>query len=143
MHRTIATFFVFLLLPEALFAQRPLPYPVTPTLEFQRALRRGTRTTTGEPGLHYWQQWTDYTLAATLDPEAKRVTGRATIVYYNRSPDVLPAVFVQLDQNFNAPGAVRLREARLNRAHWRRGPMATFHCGMCRPSDDRMVCWWS
>ena len=111
MHRTIATFFVFLLLPEALFAQRPLPYPVTPTLEFQRALRRGTRTTTGEPGLHYWQQWTDYTLAATLDPEAKRVTGRATIVYYNRSPDVLPAVFVQLDQNFNAPGAVRLREA--------------------------------
>ena len=91
-----------------LAGQRPVPYPVTPPLEFQRAVARGTRTTTGEPGAAYWQQWTDYTLFASLDPEAKRVTGRAEIRYQNRSPNALSLVALQLDQNLHAPGAVRL-----------------------------------
>jgi hypothetical protein len=63
---------------------------------------------TGEPGPQYWQQWTDYTLTASLDPAARRVTGRAQIRYHNRSPHTLPVVFLQLPQNLHAPGAVRL-----------------------------------
>jgi Peptidase family M1 domain len=89
-------------------AQRPVPYPVTPPPEFRRAIERGTRTATGEPGPAYWQQWTDYTLFASLDPEARRVTGRATIRVHNRSPNPLPVVALQLAQNLHAPGAVRL-----------------------------------
>ncbi|MDH4352007.1 MAG: M1 family metallopeptidase [Gemmatimonadota bacterium] len=88
--------------------QRPVPYPVTPPAEFQRAMARGTRTTTGEAGLQYWQQWTDYTLFASIEPAAKRVTGRAQIRYHNRSPFELPVVFLQLPQNLHASGAVRL-----------------------------------
>jgi hypothetical protein len=88
--------------------QRPVPYPVTPPAGFQRAVERGTRTATGEPGPAYWQQWTDYTLFASLDPDARRVTGRAAIRYHNRSPNALPVVALQLAQNIHAAGAVRL-----------------------------------
>lgn len=86
---------------------RPIPYPVVPPVEFQRAVRRGTRTTTGIPGARYWQQWTDYTLRAVLDPVRKRVDGEARIVYHNRSPDTLPQLVLQLAQNLHATGAVR------------------------------------
>jgi len=100
---------VLLSLPFSLVAaQRPVPYPVTPSLEFQRAIARGTRTATGQPGPGYWQQWTDYTLFASLDPEAKRVTGKAEIRYRNGSPNPLSVLALQLDQNLHAPGAVRL-----------------------------------
>ena len=67
-------------------AQRPIPYPVTPSPEFARAVARGTRTLEGRPGPGYWQQWTDYALHATLDPDGRRVTGRAEIRYHNRAP---------------------------------------------------------
>jgi hypothetical protein len=70
-------------------------------------LAGGTRTSTGAPGPRYWQQWTDYALHARLDPAARRIDGRARIVYHNRSPNPLPVVFVQLLQNLHVPGAVR------------------------------------
>ena len=88
-------------------ARRPVPYPVTPPPEFLAAIERGTRTPTGEPGPAYWQQWTAYDLTATLDPAARRVDGTARIVYHNRSPRALPTVFLHLDQNLHAAGAVR------------------------------------
>jgi len=87
--------------------KRPIPYPVVPPAEFQRAVRRGTRTNTGIPGPRYWQQWTDYTLRASLDPVRKRVEGEARIVYHNHSPDTLSQLVLQLEQNLHAPGAVR------------------------------------
>jgi hypothetical protein len=95
-------------LPAVLTAQRPVPYPVTAPPQYRRAIERGTRTLAGAPGPAYWQQWTDYTLRASLDPAAKRVDGHARIVYHNRSPNALPVVFVHLLQNLHALGAVRL-----------------------------------
>ncbi len=88
-------------------ASRPIPYPVVPPAQFQRAIENGTRTTTGEPGPSYWQQWTDYTLTARLLPEEKRLEGTARIVYHNRSPDSLPGVALHLFQNLHAEGAMR------------------------------------
>lgn len=108
MTRLLSSLLLIALLPALAAAQRPVPYPVTPSPGFQHAVTRGTRTTTGEPGPQYWQQWTDYTLFASLDPAAKRVTGRAQIRYHNRSPYTLPVVFLQLAQNLHAEGAVRL-----------------------------------
>ena len=90
-------------------AARPIPYPLSPTLDFQRAIDNSTRSTTGEPGANYWQQWTDYQLTAKLFPEQKRVEGSAHIVHHNRSPLVLPALALQLHQNVHAPGAIRNR----------------------------------
>jgi hypothetical protein len=72
---------------------------------FDRAVAQGTRTRTGAPGPKYWQQWADYRLEAELNPVSKRLTGKGKITYYNRSPDTLPVVYVQLLQNIFAPGA--------------------------------------
>jgi hypothetical protein len=77
-----------------------------PTLEgYELAVGRGTRTRTGAPGPHYWQQWADYTLQAELNPVSKRMTGKGTIKYSNRSPDTLRTLYVQLLENIYAPGA--------------------------------------
>jgi hypothetical protein len=77
-----------------------------PTLEgYELAVNHGTRTRTGQPGPHYWQQWADYTLQAELNPVSKRMTGKGTIKYANHSPDTLRTVYIQLLQNIFAPGA--------------------------------------
>jgi hypothetical protein len=93
--------------PVATAAERPLPYPVTYPPGYARALARGTRSADGVPGPRYWQQWTEYRLHARVDPAAKRLDGRATIVYYNRSPDTLQTLYLQLYQNLHAEGAPR------------------------------------
>ena len=75
-----------------------------PALEgFELAVNRGTRTRTGTPGPKYWQQWADYKLEAELNPVSKRLTGKGTVTYFNRSPDTLKTVYVQLLQNIFAP----------------------------------------
>jgi hypothetical protein len=89
--------------------RRPVPYPVTVDRSFERALESGTRSTTGAPGPKYWQQWTAYTITASLDPEAKRIDGTVRMVYHNRSPRALPFLVIQLLQNVHAEGAVRNR----------------------------------
>ena len=75
---------------------RPIPYPVFETAAFKRAVDRGTRTRTGEPGPRYWTQYARYALRAELDPKDKRLTGEARARYQNRSPDTLRFVAVQL-----------------------------------------------
>lgn len=35
---------------------RPIPSPIEPSPDFQAAIERGTRTTTGRPGPRYWQK---------------------------------------------------------------------------------------
>ena len=72
---------------------------------YDLALTRGTRSPTGAPGPRYWQQWADYKLEAELNPVSKRLTGKGSITYHNRSPDTLGTVYLQLLQNIFAPGA--------------------------------------
>src|SRR5215207_919896 len=72
---------------------------------YERAVAQGTRTHTGSPGPHYWQQWADYRLEAELNPISKRLAGKGAITYYNRSPDTLREVYVQLLHNIFAPNA--------------------------------------
>ena len=57
------------------------------------------RTAGGEPGVKYWQNRADYKLAVTLDTAEHRVSGNVDITYTNNSPDKLPFVWLQLDQN--------------------------------------------
>jgi len=57
------------------------------------------RTAGGEPGVKYWQNRADYKLAVTLDTTEHRVSGNVDITYTNNSPDKLPFVWLQLDQN--------------------------------------------
>lgn len=64
------------------------------------------RGASGAPGRGYWQQRADYTLEATLDTATNILRGRGRIYYVNRSPETLPFVWLQLDQNLFAPGSV-------------------------------------
>ena len=57
------------------------------------------RTASGAPGNDYWQQRADYDIKVTLDDAKQALTGRETITYTNLSPDTLPYLWVQLDQN--------------------------------------------
>ncbi len=77
------------------------------------------RTARGTPGPEYWQQRADYRIEVALEPASHRVTGAETITYTNHSPDALPFLWVQLEQNLFRPGS---RGALLNagdRARWR------------------------
>jgi hypothetical protein len=64
------------------------------------------RSADGSPGPGYWQQRADYTIKATLDTAAKRLTATEQIRYTNHSPDTLRFVWMQVDQNLFRPGSV-------------------------------------
>ncbi|WDF57078.1 M1 family metallopeptidase [Mucilaginibacter sp. KACC 22063] len=59
----------------------------------------------GNPGAKYWQNRADYVLKATLDTTAKTITATENITYTNNSPDALPYLWLQLDQNTYRSGA--------------------------------------
>ena len=78
--------------------------PDNPTAKFaQLGSRLPTpntyRNAAGAPGHEYWQQRADYVIDVTLDEDKRRITGRETIRYTNASPDTLPYLWLQLDQN--------------------------------------------
>ncbi|MGH7665653.1 MAG: M1 family metallopeptidase [Gemmatimonadaceae bacterium] len=76
------------------------------------------RSANGAPGPEYWQQEADYTISATLDTAARRLSGSVRIAYTNNSPDSLSFLWLQLDQNLYRPGS---RGASINPADSRWG----------------------
>ncbi|HVU55343.1 MAG TPA: M1 family aminopeptidase [Puia sp.] len=58
-----------------------------------------TRSASGEPTAKYWQNRADYRINATLDTTDHSINGSVTITYTNNSPDNLPFLWLQLDQN--------------------------------------------
>ncbi|WP_231634968.1 M1 family metallopeptidase [Pedobacter sp. PACM 27299] len=60
------------------------------------------RSAIGYPGPKYWQNRADYQITANLDETKNLVTGTVTITYKNNSPDKLPYLWLQLDQNLFA-----------------------------------------
>ncbi|HMO40902.1 MAG TPA: M1 family metallopeptidase [Saprospiraceae bacterium] len=61
------------------------------------------RTASGAPGHEYWQQRADYNIKVELDDANQRIIGEETITYYNNSPNPLTYLWLQLDQNIEAP----------------------------------------
>lgn len=72
----------------------------------------------GAPGPKYWQNKVDYQLNAKIDTSAKTLSASENISYTNNSPDALPYLWLQLDQN------TYTKEARSNFAT---GQAATQH----------------
>ena len=70
----------------------PITWPVT---------SGGTRSASGQPGEHYWQNRADYLIKATLTESKKDTTinGEVIITYTNNSPNLLDHLWLQLDQN--------------------------------------------
>jgi peptidase M1-like protein len=80
-------------------AARPLLQPVPVIPEFAAAIQRGTRSATGAPGPRYWEQRQRYNIEARVAPDSLKVSGRERVVYFNRSPDALRFVVLNLYQN--------------------------------------------
>jgi hypothetical protein len=57
------------------------------------------RAATGEPGAAYWQNKVDYQINAKLDDTRNEVSATVTISYKNNSPQKLPYLWLQLDEN--------------------------------------------
>ncbi len=57
------------------------------------------RSGSGQPGPAYWQNRADYKISAALNTKENIVSGSETITYTNNSPDALPFIWLQLDQN--------------------------------------------
>ena len=93
---------------------RPIPGPVYESPEFTRAVQRGTRTRTGEPGPRYWVNRARYSIDASIDVGKNLVRGSEQVVYRNNSPDTLARIAVHLRQNAFAGGtrATRARRSR-------------------------------
>jgi Peptidase family M1 domain len=97
-----------LALPLALGAQLPAPPALPPTNQaifapLELPPPSDVRTGAGAPGPAYWQQEADYDLKATLDTTAHRIRASEVITYVNNSPDTLPFLWLQLEQNLFSP----------------------------------------
>jgi len=64
----------------------------------------------GAPGVEYFQQKVDYVMDVELDDENSRLFGEETITYTNNSPDQLPYLWLQLDQNIRKKDAPALEK---------------------------------
>jgi hypothetical protein len=76
-----------------------------------RAVARGTRSVAGAPGPNYWQNSSDYRIAADVTPADSMLRGDETVTYHNASPDTLPYVIFHLYQNLMGPNAARQQPA--------------------------------
>ncbi|NEU08167.1 M1 family metallopeptidase [Flavihumibacter sp. R14] len=63
------------------------------------------RTASGAPGHEYWQQKVNYDMKIVLNDDNQSISGSEKITYINNSPDVLPYLWLQLDQNIFKPGS--------------------------------------
>ena len=73
----------------------------------QRAYDKGTRSLDGKPGPKYWQNRSNYVINASLDPKKRLLSGQATIVYTNNSPDSLSTIRFKLAHDRYRKGSLR------------------------------------
>jgi hypothetical protein len=91
--------------PRLTFAPLALPDPVN-----------SYRSSNGAPGPGYWQNRADYELHANLDTAAKELKADEIITYTNNSPDLLPSLWIQLEQNiYKKDSRAKLMGARRRR----------------------------
>ncbi|MFQ3340442.1 MAG: hypothetical protein ACI9TK_000093 [Flavobacteriaceae bacterium] len=64
----------------------------------------------GAPGVDYYQQKVDYKMDLELDDAFSKLYGEETITYTNNSPDQLPYLWLQLDQNIRKKDAPALEK---------------------------------
>ena len=64
------------------------------------------RSSSGAPGVDYWQQRADYVINVEVNDDTQVLTGSETITYFNNSPEELRYLWLQLDQNINLENGI-------------------------------------
>ncbi|WP_234733092.1 M1 family metallopeptidase [Tellurirhabdus bombi] len=67
------------------------------------------RTASGSPGRDYFQNRADYDIKVELDDANQKIIGSEMVTYYNNSPDVLPYIWLQVEQNLFAKNSAGSR----------------------------------
>lgn len=75
--------------------------------EFENAVKKGTRTMDGIPGSAYWVNSTNYKIKASLEPVTGKISGEASIVFSNNSPDDLKNLAFNLYPDLYKKGSQR------------------------------------
>lgn len=75
--------------------------------EVQKAYEKGTRSFSGAPGEHYFQNSASYDIDARFDPETGIIEGEETILYRNNSPDTLEHMVIRNYMNLFKKGVAR------------------------------------
>lgn len=73
------------------------------------AFEKGTRAMDGNPGVHYWQNHSNYDINLTVAPPDRTIKGSEEIIYFNESPDTLKTIVFRLTMNYHKPEADRAR----------------------------------
>jgi hypothetical protein len=76
------------------------------------------RTASGSAGPKYWQNSASYKISATLDDVNNSITGAVTIHYKNNSPEKLPFVWLQLDQNIYKESSRSVAATAISGGRW-------------------------
>src|SRR4051812_1310108 len=99
--RNIICIFIFLSADISLYAQTVSKYDQHKAFAplFYPSYGDEVRAADGTPGPAYWQNRADYRIDASLDDTAQSIAGNVLITYTNNSPQSLPFVWLQLDQN--------------------------------------------
>ena len=99
--RFLSVILFTLIFVSSLFGQNSSKYDphilFNPLFNYQPATEY--RTGSGNPGPKYWQNKADYKIAVSFDETANTLGGEVEITYTNNSPENLPFVWLQLDQN--------------------------------------------
>jgi hypothetical protein len=97
-----------LLLSNNSFPQSSLYIP----LNIKKAYDKETRSYDGKTGPKYWQNRSDYKIEVRIEPETRMLHGKETIKYFNNSPNKLKYIVINLYQDLNKYGNIRMRSLR-------------------------------
>lgn len=81
---------------------------------FYPAFGDEVRTAAGTPGPKYWQNQANYNIQAKLDDVNHQISGNVQIMYKNNSPESLPFLWLQLDQNIYKTGSRAIAATSVN-----------------------------
>lgn len=76
------------------------------------------RTATGTPGPKYWQNAASYKINVTFDDSSHSVSGNVVITYKNNSPQNLPFLWLQVDQNIYKIQSRAVAQTRISGGRW-------------------------
>lgn len=99
-------FITLLALAASLFVQVQAQTSLYMPRNVEAAYQKGTRSMTGRPGPHYWQNHGVYDITLTATPPNRIIRGSEKITYFNNSPDTLKEIVMSLVLNFHKPEAI-------------------------------------
>lgn len=101
MYRLFFPIALFLFFGATLYAQTGLFVP----RNYLKSYEKNTRSWDGKPGATYWQNRSNYVIAASLDPKTRLLSAEETVTYFNNSPDTLKTIRIKLQHDRYRKGA--------------------------------------